>query len=54
MHSEVFLTAYGKEVSWKEISPLQAKNNTAKFLGKSTTLQTRIELTRPASGRVGQ
>lgn len=38
MHSEAFLTAYRKEVSWKETHLIQVKNNTAKFLGKRTTV----------------
>lgn len=38
MHSEIFPTEYRKEVSWKETHPIQAKNNTAKFLGKNTKL----------------
>lgn len=36
IHSEVFITAYRKEVSWKETHLIQAKNSTAEFLGKKT------------------
>lgn len=36
MHSEVLITVYRKEVSWKETHLIQAKNSTAEFLGKKT------------------
>lgn len=36
IYSEVFITAYRKEVSWKETHLIQAKNSTAEFLGKKT------------------
>lgn len=36
MYSEVLITVYRKEVSWKETHLIQAKNSTAEFLGKKT------------------
>lgn len=39
MHSDVFPTAFRKEVSWKDTYLTQDKNNTATFLGRSIRIQ---------------